>query len=532
MEDRKSRSTTRGGLSRNDIPTIESTSISGHPKEGHNLPGLPPYTRGIHSRMYKDRLWTMRQYAGFSTANETNQRFKLLLDSGQTGLSVAFDLPTQLGMDSDDENSMGEVGKVGVPIDTLEDMETLFADINLGNVSTSMTINAPATTLLALYVATADNQGVERESLRGTVQNDILKEYIARGLYVYPPKESIRLTTDLFEWCNINTPKWNTISVSGYHIREAGSTAIEEVALTLANGIFYAEEAVKAGLDIDDFAPRMSFFFGCHNDFFEEIAKFRAARQLWYNLVNERFTPKNPKSSQLRFHTQTAGVTLTAQQPINNAVRVSYQALSAVLGGTQSLHTNSFDEAIGLPTNDSVKIALRTQQIIAHETGVADVVDPLAGSYHVEELTSKILNESYKLILELENNGGVLNCLKSGVQQKMIHESAWKEIKDTENKDLLVVGVNTNIEDTDNMNLGMKIDSGNEQKQISKLEQYRKSRNNNLVDEKLRLLKNVCEGTENVMPALIDALKSGATVGEVNGIMRDVFGTWISPSGV
>ena len=532
MEDRKSRSTTRGGLSRSDIPTVESTSASGHPKEGHNLPGLPPYTRGIHSRMYKDRLWTMRQYAGFSTANETNQRFKLLLDSGQTGLSVAFDLPTQLGMDSDDENSMGEVGKVGVPIDTLEDMETLFADINLGNVSTSMTINAPATTLLALYVATADNQGVERESLRGTVQNDILKEYIARGLYVYPPKESIRLTTDLFEWCNINTPKWNTISVSGYHIREAGSTAIEEVALTLANGIFYAEEAVKAGLDIDDFAPRMSFFFGCHNDFFEEIAKFRAARQLWYNLVNERFTPKNPKSSQLRFHTQTAGVTLTAQQPINNAVRVSYQALSAVLGGTQSLHTNSFDEAIGLPTNDSVKIALRTQQIIAHETGVADVVDPLAGSYHVEELTSKILNESHRLILELENKGGVLNCLKSGVQQKMIHESAWKEIKDTENKDLLVVGVNTNIEDTDNMNLGMKIDSGNEQKQISKLEQYRKSRNSNLVDEKLRLLKNVCEGTENVMPALIDALKSGATVGEVNGIMRDVFGTWISPSGV
>ena len=358
MEDRKSRSTTRGGLSRNDIPTIESTSASGHPKEGHNLPGLPPYTRGIHSRMYKDRLWTMRQYAGFSTANETNQRFKLLLDSGQTGLSVAFDLPTQLGMDSDDENSLGEVGKVGVPIDTLEDMETLFADINLGNVSTSMTINAPATTLLALYVATADNQGVERESLRGTVQNDILKEYIARGLYVYPPKESIRLTTDLFEWCNINTPKWNTISVSGYHIREAGSTAIEEVALTLANGIFYAEEAVKAGLDIDDFAPRMSFFFGCHNDFFEEIAKFRAARQLWYNLVNERFTPKNPKSSQLRFHTQTAGVTLTAQQPINNAVRVSYQALSAVLGGTQSLHTNSFDAVsythLTLPTNREV----------------------------------------------------------------------------------------------------------------------------------------------------------------------------------
>ena len=329
-----------------------------------------------------------------------------------------------------------------------------------------------------------------------------------------------------------NTPKWNTISVSGYHIREAGSTAVEEVALTLANGIFYAEEAVKAGLDIDDFAPRMSFFFGCHNDFFEEIAKFRAARELWYELVNERFNPKNPKSSQLRFHTQTAGVTLTAQQPINNAVRVSYQALSAVLGGTQSLHTNSYDEAIGLPTNESVKIALRTQQIIALETGVADVVDPLAGSYLVEELTTKIKNKSYEMILELEDKGGVLNCLKSGIQQRMIHESAWKEIKDTEAKDLLVVGVNTNIEESDNMNLGLKIDSNNESMQISKLNSYRTSRDNTLVSEKLDKLKIVCQGDDNVMPPLIDALKSGATVGEVNGIMREVFGTWISPSGV
>ena len=532
MAERKSRSTTRSGLSRNDISTPKTTSESDHPEHGHNLPGVAPYTRGIHSRMYKDKLWTMRQYAGFSTAGETNQRFKLLLKSGQTGLSVAFDLPTQLGMDSDDEDALGEVGKVGVPIDSLEDMETLFEGINLGEVSTSMTINAPATTLLALYIAAADNQGVPREQLRGTVQNDILKEYIARGLYVYPPKESIRLTTDLFEWCNLNTPKWNTISVSGYHIREAGSTAVEEVALTLANGIFYAEEAVKAGLDIDDFAPRMSFFFGCHNDFFEEIAKFRAARQLWYELVNERFNPKNPKSSQLRFHTQTAGVTLTAQQPINNAVRVSYQALSAVLGGTQSLHTNSYDEAIGLPTNESVKIALRTQQIIAHETGVADVVDPLAGSYLVEELTSTIRNKSYKMILELEKQGGVLNCLKSGVQQKMIHESAWKEIKDTENKDLLVVGVNTNIEDSNYLNLGLKIDSDNELKQISKLQKYKNARNGDLLIQKLESLKATCEGAENVMPALIEALKVGATVGEVNGIMRDVFGTWISPSGV
>ena len=532
MEGRRSRSTTRSGLPRSDISTADTLFNSGHPEKGHNLPGIPPYTRGIHSKMYKQKLWTMRQYAGFSTAKETNQRFKLLLESGQTGLSVAFDLPTQLGMDSDDEDSLGEVGKVGVPIDSLNDMETLFEEINLGEVSTSMTINAPATTLLALYVAAADNQGVDRSQLRGTVQNDILKEYIARGLYVYPPKESIRLTTDLFEWCNINTPKWNTISVSGYHIREAGSTAVEEVALTLANGIFYAEEAVKAGLDIDEFAPRMSFFFGCHNDFFEEISKFRAARELWYELVNERFNPKNPKSSQLRFHTQTAGVTLTAQQPMNNAIRVSYQALSAVLGGTQSLHTNSYDEAIGLPTNKSVKIALRTQQIIAHETGVADVVDPLAGSYLVEELTSKIKNESYKMILELENQGGVLNCLKSGIQQRMIHESAWKEIQDTERKEMLVVGVNTNIEDSDNMDLGQKIDSDNESKQISKLKKFKENRDNTIVLQKLEILKVICEGSENVMPSLIDALKSGATVGEVNGVMRDVFGTWISPSGV
>lgn len=532
MEKRSSRSTTRSGLSRNDVPTQDTLADTKHPVKGHSLPGNPPYTRGIHSGMYKDRLWTMRQYAGFSTAKETNERFKLLLDSGQTGLSVAFDLPTQLGLDSDDEDSLGEVGKVGVPIDTLEDMEVLFSGIDLGKVSTSMTINAPATTLLALYVATADNQGVQRNSLRGTVQNDILKEYIARGLYIYPPKESIRLTTDLFEWCNENTPKWNTISVSGYHIREAGSTAVEEVALTLANGIFYVQEAVKSGLEIDDFAPRMSFFFGCHNDFFEEISKFRAARELWYELVNERFKPKNPKSSQLRFHTQTAGVTLTAQQPMNNTVRVSYQALSAVLGGTQSLHTNSYDEAIGLPTNESVKIALRTQQIIASETGVADVVDPLAGSYHVEELTASIKENARKLIIEIEDKGGVLDCLKLGFQQKMIHESAWKEIKEIEENNILVVGVNSNIEDDEELKSAMKIDSGNENKQITKLINFKKRRNEDEVLKKLNELREVCKGTENIMPSLIESLKIGATVGEVNGIMREVFGTWVSPSGV
>ena len=532
MEKRSSRSTTRSGLSRNDVPTKDTLADTKHPEKGHSLPGNPPYTRGIHSGMYKDRLWTMRQYAGFSTAKETNERFKLLLDSGQTGLSVAFDLPTQLGLDSDDEDSLGEVGKVGVPIDTLEDMEVLFSGIDLGKVSTSMTINAPATTLLALYVATADNQGVQRNSLRGTVQNDILKEYIARGLYIYPPKESIRLTTDLFEWCNENVPKWNTISVSGYHIREAGSTAVEEVALTLANGIFYAQEAVKSGLEIDDFAPRMSFFFGCHNDFFEEISKFRAARELWYELVNERFKPKNPKSSQLRFHTQTAGVTLTAQQPMNNAVRVSYQALSAVLGGTQSLHTNSYDEAIGLPTNESVKIALRTQQIIASETGVADVVDPMAGSYHVEELTASIKENARKLMIEIEDKGGVLDCLKLGFQQKMIHESAWKEIKDIEENNILVVGVNSNIEDDDELKSAMKIDSRNENKQITKLINFKKRRDEDEVSNKLNELRVACQGTENIMPSLIESLKIGATVGEVNGIMREVFGTWVSPSGV
>ena len=532
MEERSSRSTTRSGLRRNDVPTRETLADTNHPKQGHSLPGNPPYTRGIHSGMYKDRLWTMRQYAGFSTAEETNERFKLLLNSGQTGLSVAFDLPTQLGLDSDDEDSLGEVGKVGVPIDSLEDMEVLFSDIDLGKVSTSMTINAPATTLLALYVATADNQGVPRDSLRGTVQNDILKEYIARGLYIYPPKESIRLTTDLFEWCNKNIPKWNTISISGYHIREAGSTAVEEVALTLANGIFYAQEAVKSGLKIDDFAPRMSFFFGCHNDFFEEISKFRAARELWYELVNERFEPKNPKSSQLRFHTQTAGVTLTAQQPMNNAVRVSYQALSAVLGGTQSLHTNSYDEAIGLPTKESVKIALRTQQIIASETGVADVVDPLAGSYHVEELTASIKENARNLIIEIENKGGVLDCLKIGFQQKMIHDSAWKEIKDIETNNILVVGVNSNIEEDEVLKSAMKIDSGNENRQIKKLDKFKQRRDEQIVSQKLEELREVCKGTENITPLLIDSLKFGATVGEVNGIMREVFGTWVSPSGV
>ena len=356
-----------------------------------NSPGVPPYRRGIHPGMYRDRLWTMRQYAGFSSPSNTNKRFKKLLDSGQTGLSIAFDLPTQLGLDSDDELSSGEVGKVGVSIDSIHDMRELFSGIDMGSISTSMTINAPATTLLALYVAVAEEKGISIDQLSGTVQNDILKEYISRGLYIFPPDPSIRLTTDLMSWCNSNAPRRNTISISGYHMREAGCTASQEIALTLANAIFYSRMAIGAGMKIDDFAPRMSFFFACHNNFIEEISKFRAARQLWYELVEEEFSPSNPKSSQLRFHTQTSGVTLTAQQPINNAIRVAYQALSAVFGGTQSLHTNSYDEALGLPTEDSAKLALRTQQIIAEELGITDFVDPLGGSSTIEENTDALI---------------------------------------------------------------------------------------------------------------------------------------------
>ncbi|HJM66044.1 MAG TPA: methylmalonyl-CoA mutase family protein, partial [Candidatus Thalassarchaeaceae archaeon] len=377
MDSEEARGRTLGGIDFPVAPVNDESSQS----------GSPPYTRGIHEKMYQSRRWTMRQYAGFSTAEATNERFTMLLQEGQKGLSVAFDLPTQLGMDSDAELSFGEVGKVGVAIDSIEDMRILFDGIDLGQVSTSMTINAPASILFALYVAVADENGVPRDQLRGTIQNDILKEYIARGLYVFPPEPSLRLTTDVMKWCAEHTPLWNTISISGYHIREAGSTAIEEVAFTLSNAIEYADSAINSGLDFDSFAPRISFFFGCHNDFFEEIAKFRAARELWYNIVSERYNPSNPKSSQLRFHTQTAGVTLTAQQPMNNVVRVAYQAMAAVLGGTQSLHTNAYDEALGLPTEESVKIALRTQQVLSEETGIPEVVDPLAGSVHLEYLT-------------------------------------------------------------------------------------------------------------------------------------------------
>ena len=421
---------------------------------------------------------------------------------------------------------------MGVPVDTIDDMRMLFDSIDLSSVSTSMTINAPATAILAMYVAVGDEQGVSRDQLRGTVQNDILKEYIARGLYIYPPKQSMRLTTDLIDWCLENTPRWNTISISGYHMREAGCTAVEEVALTLSNALQYTRNAVDAGLKVDDFAPRMSFFFSSHNDIIEEVAKFRAARSLWYELMQAEFKPSNPRSSQLRFHTQTAGVTLTAQQPFNNAIRVAYQALSGVLGGTQSLHTNSFDEAIGLPTEESARIALRTQQILAEETGVANAVDPLAGSYLVEEMTARIASQARSMIDDIDTKGGALECIKSGLQQSMIHDSAWRNLQEIEGGEIVVVGVNTYTEGEGQEIISQHLDEDVLDMRITALEEHRTKRDSHAVASALERLEMVCSSTDNVMEPLIDAVKCGATLGEVNGVMRDMFGTWISPSGV
>ena len=500
--------------------------------DGLGEPGKPPYTRGIYPDMYKSKLWTMRQYAGFSTSEETNKRFKMLLDQGQTGLSVAFDLPTQLGLDSDNPRSLGEVGKVGVPIDTIEDMRGLFQGIDLSMVSTSMTINAPATILLALYVAIADEQGVDRKELRGTVQNDILKEYIARGLYIYPPEASMRLTRDLMSWCTENTPLWNTISVSGYHMREAGCTAVQEVALTVLNGLEYVRNATGAGMDVDDFAPRISFFFACQNNILEEVSKFRAARRVWYDVMTERFSPKNPKSCMLRFHTQTAGATLTAQQPSNNIVRVAYQALSSVLGGTQSLHTNSFDEAIGLPTDEAVTIALRTQQILALETGIADHVDPFAGSYLIEEMTSKIYEDSMELINKIESEGGALTAVRSGTQQRMIHESAWEHLNSVESGTLSVVGVNVNNIVDESPVEGQILDQDLAVKQVDFLNSIKNSRNEDIARSALEKLSRACKTEENLMEHIIDAVKSYCSIGEINSVLTECFGTWVSPSGV
>lgn len=489
-------------------------------------PGQYPFTRGVHEKMYQEQLWTMRQYAGFATAEESNKRYKYLLSQGQMGLSIAFDLPTQIGYDSDSPHALGEVGKVGVAIDTLADMEILFDGIPLDKISTSMTINAPASVLLALYIVIAEKQGVSMEKLRGTVQNDILKEYIARGTYIFPPKPSMRLVTDVFAFCNKNIPKWNTISVSGYHIREAGSTAAEELGLSLSDGIAYVDAALKCGLNVDQFAPRISFFFNAFTDIFEEAAKFRAARRLWAHIMKERFGAKNEKSMMLRFHTQTAGFTLTAQQPDNNIVRVSLQALAAVLGGTQSLHTNSKDEALALPTEHSVRIALRTQQIIAYESGVVNAVDPLGGSYYVEALTDKLEQEAKSIIEKIDKLGGMVKAIESGYPQSIIQKSAYKYQKSIENDERVIVGVNKFVSDESQEVSLLKIDQSVEDKQVKKLKEIKASRDQARVKETLSKLKEGAQSDTNLMPLIIDCVKAYASIGEVCDVLREVFGEY------
>ncbi|MBE6082246.1 MULTISPECIES: acyl-CoA mutase large subunit family protein [Tissierellales] len=504
------------------------------PEDNENLdyegdlgyPGQYPFTRGVQPTMYRGKLWTMRQYAGFATAEESNKRYKYLLEQGQTGLSVAFDLPTQIGYDSDAPLSEGEVGKVGVAIDSLKDMEILFEGIPLDKVSTSMTINAPASILLAMYIAVAEKQGVPKSKLRGTIQNDILKEYIARGTYIFPPEPSMRLITDIFEYCSKNVPKWNTISISGYHIREAGATAIQEVAFTLADGIAYVEAAIKAGLDVDEFAPRLSFFFNAHNDFLEEVAKYRAARRLWARIMKERFKAKKEKSMMLKFHTQTAGSTLTAQQPDNNIIRVTIQTLAAVLGGTQSLHTNSRDEALALPTEESVRIALRTQQIVAYESGVTETVDPLAGSYYIENLTDKIEEEAMKYIRKIDELGGAPKAISKGFIQKEIQNSAYKYQMEIEANTRVVVGVNKfQIEEKHHKDI-LRVDPEVEKLQKKKLQELKNSRNNEEVERVLKRLKDEAKGKENLMPCILDAVKAYATLGEICNVLREVFGEY------
>ncbi|MBS7633045.1 methylmalonyl-CoA mutase family protein [Candidatus Bathyarchaeota archaeon] len=491
------------------------------------FPGEYPFTRGIYPTMYRARLWTMRQYAGFGTAEQTNRRFKYLLEQGQTGLSVAFDFPTQVGFDCDHPMATGEVGKVGVSASTLLDMETLFDGISLSKVTTSMTINAPANVLLAMYIAVAQKQGVEPAKLGGTVQNDILKEYVARGMYIYPPKPSMRLVTDIFEYCAQNMPSWNTISISGYHIREAGATAAQEVAFTIANAIAYVQAAVDRGLDLDRFAGRLSFFFAAHNNFLEEVAKFRAARRLWARVMRERFNAKNPNSWMLRFHTQTSGVSLTAQQPYNNIVRVALQALSAVLGGTQSLHTNSFDEAYALPSEQAVTVALRTQQLIAYESHVTDTVDPLAGSYYVEYLTNEIEEKALKYIEQIDSMGGAVAAIEKGFMQREITDSAYRFQKEVEAEKQVIVGVNKFISEEQVPIKLLQIDPAIEKKLVQQLNQIKQQRNKDKVKDALGSLRKAAEKENvNLMPYVLGAVKEYATLGEICGTMREVFGEY------
>ncbi|MHB0969682.1 MAG: acyl-CoA mutase large subunit family protein [Thermoanaerobaculia bacterium] len=499
------------------------------PRRDLGEPGHFPFTRGVQPNMYRGRLWTMRQYAGFSTAAESNRRYRYLLERGTTGLSVAFDLPTQIGMDSDAPLARGEVGKVGVAIDSIEDMETLLAEIPLDKVSISMTINAPASVLLAMVLVVAERRGVAWDALNGTIQNDILKEYAARGTYIFPPRPSLRIVTDIFEFCAANVPKWNTISISGYHIREAGSTAVQEVAFTIANGLEYVRAAVARGLDVDSFAPRLSFFFNAHNEFFEEVAKFRAARRLWARLMTERFSPKNPKSLALRFHAQTAGSTLTAQQPENNVVRVAYQAMAAVLGGCQSLHTNSRDEALALPTEDSVRIALRTQQILGFETGVTNTVDPLAGSYAVESLTADIEKAAFELIQRIDTMGGALEAIDAGFVQNEIAESAYIAQKRIEEHQSVVVGVNDFVEKATSTIPTLTIDDAIEGDQVRRLQAYRSGRD---ADPRraaahaaaLATLRDAAKSDRNLLPLIVDAVRNDSTVGEIVSALKVTFG--------
>ena len=494
------------------------------------FPGEYPYTRGVQPSMYRGRFWTMRQYAGYATAEESNHRYRYLLEQGQTGLSVAFDLPTQIGYDADEPISMGEVGKVGVSISSLEDMGILYREIPLDKVSTSMTINAPASVLLAMYIAVAKQQGVETRQLRGTIQNDILKEYIARGTYIFPPTPSMRLITDVFRYCQAEVPHWNTISISGYHIREAGSTAAQEVAFTLANGIAYVQAAIDAGLNVDSFADQLSFFFNAHNNFLEEIAKFRAARRMWARIMRQRFKAQNPRSWMLRFHTQTAGSTLTAQQPENNVVRVALQALAAVLGGTQSLHTNSMDEALWLPTEKSVRVALRTQQVIAHESGVADTIDPLAGSYQIEYLTDEIERCAGEYIRKIDEMGGALAAIGRGYIQGEIQDAAYQFQKAMEHGEEIVVGVNAfQVEERSDLER-LKVDPLIEQNQRARLAALRQRRDAGRVSELLARLDSAARGSDNLMPVFIECVENHITLGEICGLLRKLWGEYQPPA--
>lgn len=509
-----------------NIPVKRTYDAKIKPKSRNEIPGKFPFTRGIHSGMYRDRLWTMRQYTGFATADKTNERFKFLLDRGQTGLSMAFDLPTQIGYDADDLHAEGEVGKVGVSITSLKDMMTCFNGIPLDKVSTSMTINSTASTLLSLYIAVGESQNVSSAELRGTTQNDILKEYIARNTYIYPPRPSMRLIGDMIEYCSKKVPQWYPVSISGYHMREAGCNAIQEVAFTLANAIEYIETCLERGLKIDEFAPRLSFFFCCTNEFLEEIAKFRVARRIYAKIMKERFHARDPKSMHLRFHVQTSGESLTAQQPDNNIIRVAIQSMAAILGGAQSLHTNSKDEALALPTEAAVKIALRTQQIVAHESGITKTVDPLAGSYYVEHLSDKIEDEVQKYLKKIDRMGGSLVGIERGFFQSEIRQNAYRLKQEIDKGERIIVGVNKFADTVESKQEIMKIDNSIEEKQTKNLKDLRNTRDNVKVENLLTKIKTVAEKEENLMPFIIDAVKEYATLGEISNTFREVFGIY------